>query len=193
METGQIYGALASVMKAIKAVEKAERNAQQGFNFRGIDTVMNELHGLLAAEGVVILPDYRDYQTETIETARGGRMVRTHVTAAFRFVAMDGSSVTVSTFGEAMDSGDKSMNKAMSAALKYALLQMFLVPTKDMPDADRESPVIASAPALDDTVMTRVRCVVSVDELRSVYERLSAADRIKYGAVFTQRKKELQH
>jgi hypothetical protein len=48
----------------------------------------------------------------------------------------DGSSVTTVITGEAMDSGDKATNKAMSVALKYALLQMFLIPTDDMRDPD---------------------------------------------------------
>ena len=33
--------------------------------------------------------------------------------------------------GEAMDTGDKATNKAMSAAMKYALLQTFCIPTEE--------------------------------------------------------------
>jgi hypothetical protein len=38
--------------------------------------------------------------------------------------------------GEAMDSGDKSSNKAMSAAYKYAAFQAFCIPTEGDNDAD---------------------------------------------------------
>ena len=41
-------------------------------------------------------------------------------------------------FGEAMDSGDKATNKALSAAYKYAALQVFCVPV-DADDADHSS------------------------------------------------------
>ena len=42
--------ALATVNKSIKAIGKDRTNQQQGFKFRGIDDVMNELHSLFAAK-----------------------------------------------------------------------------------------------------------------------------------------------
>lgn len=41
--------------------------------------------------------------------------------------------------GEAMDSGDKSCNKAMSAAQKYAFLQIFCIPTEEPKDTENET------------------------------------------------------
>jgi hypothetical protein len=41
--------------------------------------------------------------------------------------------------GEAMDSGDKSSNKAMSVAHKYAFLQVFAIPTEEQKDPDGET------------------------------------------------------
>src|SRR5690606_6278200 len=54
------------------------------------------------------------------------------------FHATDGSSVSTEVEGEGMDSGDKSSNKAMAVAHKYAILQAFCIPTEDMPDPDAE-------------------------------------------------------
>lgn len=67
-------------------------------------------------------------------------MYYTRANVTFHFVASDGSEVKISNVGEAMDSGDKGMNKAMSIALKYALMQMFLIPTEDIEDADSHTP-----------------------------------------------------
>jgi len=39
-----------------------------------------------------------------------------------------------------MDSGDKSSNKALAGAHKYALVQTFAIPTKDGDDSENESP-----------------------------------------------------
>ena len=52
--------------------------------------------------------------------------------------APDGSNVSCVVVGEAMDSGDKSCNKAMSAAFKYAAFQLFCIPTEEMLDPDNE-------------------------------------------------------
>ena len=62
------------------------------------------------------------------------------LTVEFTFWAEDGSSVSCTMIGEAMDSGDKASNKAMSTALKYALMQMFMIPTEEHIDTEYESP-----------------------------------------------------
>jgi hypothetical protein len=43
-------------------------------------------------------------------------------------------------FGEAMDSSDKSTNKAEAAAFKYACFQAFCIPTEADNDADAHTP-----------------------------------------------------
>jgi hypothetical protein len=43
-----------------------------------------------------------------------------------------------------MDSGDKASNKAMSVAMKYAMFQMFMIPTEEMVDPDGESHDVTS-------------------------------------------------
>ena len=50
----------------------------------------------------------------------------------FAFCAPDGSEVFSWGRGEASDSAAKSSNKAVSVALKYVLLDMFLIPTEEM-------------------------------------------------------------
>ena len=57
--------------------------------------------------------------------------------------AEDGSKTTARMIGEAMDSGDKATNKAMSAAYKYAAFQTFAIPTEGTPDADAETHEVA--------------------------------------------------
>ena len=135
-----------SVYKAINAVQadlaktgivKDRRNAQQGYNFRGIDDVYNALAPLLAKHGLCILPRILSRDSQERQTAKGGTLFYVTVEAEFDFVcAEDGSKHVVRTFGEAMDSGDKATNKAMSAAYKYAAFQAFAIPTESDNDAD---------------------------------------------------------
>ena len=64
------------------------------------------------------------------------------------FYAEDGTHVVCVTLGEAMDSGDKASNKAMSAALKYALIETFLIPTFEADrDTETASPEMAGKKA----------------------------------------------
>lgn len=140
MDNPSIYAKMANILKETKAITKSEKNQQQGFKFRGIDNVMNELHELFAKNDVFILQEVQGFTTENRPTKSGGTNTFTRATVKFRYMTTDGSFVETVNVGEAMDSGDKGMNKAMSIALKYSLLQMFLIPTEDPKDPDRDTP-----------------------------------------------------
>jgi hypothetical protein len=133
MSGQQVYKAIAAVMHdmAKQGVGKGQRNQQQNYAFRGIDDIYNALAPKLAHHGLVIAP--RMISREVVErtTTRGGVLFYVTVEAEFDFVsAEDGSKHTVKTFGEAMDSGDKATNKAMTSAYKYAAFQTFCIPTE---------------------------------------------------------------
>jgi hypothetical protein len=123
------------------AIGKDSRNNQQGFNFRGIDAVMNHLHPIFAKHGVVILPEVLSDKTEERETKSGGHLIYRMLRVQYGFMARDGSQVYTTVQGEGMDSGDKASNKAMAVALKYALTQMLLLPYDEVdPDATTPEP-----------------------------------------------------
>lgn len=133
----KIYAAIAGAMADVEAISKNRRNDQQGFRFRGIDDVYNQLHGLLAKHRIFSAPEVLESRHEERKTAKGATLIYRVLTIRYTFYAEDGSSVAVTVIGEGMDSGDKAANKAMAVAHKYALLQLFCVPTEDMPDPDQ--------------------------------------------------------
>lgn len=144
----KVYQAINSVQAALAqtGITKDRKNQQQGYSFRGIDDVYNALAPLLAKNGLCILPRILSRQCVERETAKGGTLFYVTVEAEFDFVcAEDGSKHVVRTFGEAMDSGDKATNKAMSAAYKYAAFQAFAIPTEGDNDADASHHEVKSA------------------------------------------------
>lgn len=143
-----------SVYKAINAIQaelaktgiaKDRTNTQgSGYKFRGIDDVYNAIAPLLAQHGLCILPRMLARICDERISAAGKALFYVTVEAEFDFVcAEDGSKHTVKTFGEAMDSGDKATNKAMSAAYKYAAFQAFAIPTEGDNDADGQTHEVA--------------------------------------------------
>lgn len=171
METQLIYGKMASILRETKAITKSEKNQQQGFKFRGIDNVMNELHELFAKNEVFILQEVQGFTTENRPTKSGGMNTFTRATVKFRYITTDGSSVETVNVGEAMDSGDKGMNKAMSIALKYSLLQMFLIPTEDQKDPDATTPEETDYLAM---AMQEINSAQSIQTLSGVYNTYTA-------------------
>lgn len=138
-QPGKVYAAIAAVAAEISksGIAKGRRNTQQGYQFRGIDDVYNALAPMLAAHQLCILPRVTERTCVERATRNGGALFYTVVRVEFDFVcALDGSTHTASTYGEAMDSADKSTNKAMSAAYKYVAMQAFCIPTEGDNDAD---------------------------------------------------------
>ena len=138
------------VYKAINAVQselakvgitKSRTNPQgQGYKFRGIDDIFNTISPLLSEHKLCILP--RVIARDCVEriSQRGIALFYVTVEVEFDFVSSeDGSKHTIKTFGEAMDSGDKATNKAMSAAYKYAALQAFAIPTEGDNDTENQT------------------------------------------------------
>lgn len=134
-----IAQALNEIMKEVGAVKKSDRNSSQGFNFRGIDAVVNAVSPVLQKYGVVVFPSVEGYEYNTVEIGKN-RTAMGHVKlkVTYTFIGAGGDAIKSTVVAEAMDSGDKATAKAMSVAFRTALLQTLSLPT-DEPDPDSQS------------------------------------------------------
>lgn len=144
MSEKMIYKKMALVQADFEAVSKDSKNTAQGFNFRGIDALVNAAHRAFNKHSIFVTVDILNKHSEVREVTRSNGKVgvdkTVELTVKYTFYAEDGSFVSTVIASEGLDSGDKATNKALSAALKYALIQTFQVPTADMEDADKDSP-----------------------------------------------------
>lgn len=147
-----IYAALAKVMAEVGAIGKTRKNESQKYQFRGIDDVVAHVQDVMAQQGVICVPRVVERERELLDSKSGGKMASVRLLVEHTFYALDGSSVVCTTLGEAMDSGDKASNKAMSAALKYALTETLLIPTYEVDrDTEEQSPQIGPPSAVAST------------------------------------------
>ena len=172
---GNIYTRLAAINKGITAIGKNRKNEQQGFKFRGIDDVMNELHALFAENEVIVLPNCGEPIITERTNSKGTVIFSVRIPIEFEFISSDGTSVRCNVVGEAMDSGDKGMNKAMSIALKYALLQMFLIPTEEPKDPDAEAHEVK--PKAAHPAKPAGKPKLSAEQFHRVLARIQAGER----------------
>ena len=139
METKKIYTAIVEIMDDIKSIGKDRYNKMQSYSFRGIDDVYNALQPALIKHKVFCVPTVKSVKREDGVSAKGTPLKYTVVDVDYEFTsAEDGSSVKISMSGEAMDSGDKSLNKALSAAYKYACFQLFCIQRKILMNIKRK-------------------------------------------------------
>jgi hypothetical protein len=136
----EVYNAIISVMDEIGAISKSRKNAQQGYMFRGIDDVLTALQPCLIKHGLVIKPKVEDLAITEHQSKSGGTLFRVIAKVEYTMISVkDGSSLTTTFYGEAMDSGDKATNKAMSTAYKYFCFQQFCIPTDEQKDTENET------------------------------------------------------
>ena len=168
MTQPNIYQAINSIMQDVDAIGKNKKNAQQGSSFRGIDDMYNALQPLFKKHNVFIASNVLESKREERLTAKGGTLIYTIAKCQFKFFTIDGSFIESVLEGEAMDSGDKSTNKAMSTALKYALMQMFLIPTEEKLDTEYETHEVV--PKLNEVDLMAKKVYTTADDLLMVLD-----------------------
>ncbi|MFF8910551.1 ERF family protein [Streptomyces olivaceoviridis] len=147
-----VFELMSRVMRDVRDVGKNGKNDSQGYKFRGVDDAIGALAQPLRDHGVFMTPEVLDFKTEV-----RGRQNAVMMRVAFHFYGPAGDHVTAITMGEASDFADKASNKAMSAALKYALIHTFMIPVdaKSLDDGDRDHPEGHRSPV--DAYMERLK------------------------------------
>lgn len=148
-DTPTVVEAWSAVMEDVQAIKKGERNKAQGFNFRGIDTVMNAVGPVLRKHRVVVLPAPDDITLSTYQTDKGTTMHSAVVKMRYFVQGPAGDVLIGGAYGEAADAGDKAVSKAQSVAYRVFLLQGLTIPT-DEPDPDSEAHQRAAMHKLDE-------------------------------------------
>lgn len=207
------------VMKEVGAVGKTERNTHQNFNFRGIDAVINAVSPALQKHGVIVMPTVLESDYSTVEIgAKRTPMGHARVRVMYTFIGLEGDTVTATVVAESMDSGDKATAKAMSVAMRTALLQSLALPTSEA-DPDASTYERSSAPekvyshtshaeplalspeqvALAKEAIDQVPAINTIAELKMFWDGANQAqilnilvDGTTLGAVIGNRKKELE-
>ena len=174
MAEGKIYKAIVNTMKDIGVVGKGDSNTFDNYKYRGIDAVMNALNPAMIKNGIFVVPTVLETKREERQ-GKSQLMMYTVLTVKYTFYADDGSFVDVVVVGEAMDRSDKSTNKAMSAAFKYACFQTFCIPTEEMIDSESESPEMAAKVEKK----TTKKNAKADDEVKNEQMRASANDPYK--------------
>lgn len=138
---------LAEVRHRIGYIQKRGRNERHSYSYVTAADIAGAVGDILAELGVIVVPRLESISHEPARSGRTDGEHLTHVVMSYSFVDVNtAEEITVKVAGEGVDAGDKAPYKAMTGALKYALLQSFLLATGDDPEEERVSPGNHSAP-----------------------------------------------
>jgi hypothetical protein len=125
----------AEVRRRLGYVQKRGHNERHNYNYVTAADLAGSVGDILAELGVIVIPQLQSISTEP---PRGSSERIARIVMNYRFVdARSGEELSVRVAGEGADAGDKAPYKAMTGALKYALLQSFLLATGDDPEDER--------------------------------------------------------
>ena len=138
-----IFAAISGVQKSLaeRGISKDQKNASQGWKFRGIDDLLNALGVILAEQQVLILPDTLSTKMERTKSDKGKTMTHWIIENKYTMYDVHGDSISKKSVGEAFDMSDKGLAKANTNAYKYFVFQAFCVPLigQEFGDADSVS------------------------------------------------------
>lgn len=130
---------LAAVMGDMTAFAKTGKNTGMNFRFVEINEILIDVRPRFAAHQIIMYPT--NVQVEKIEFHERERGFSTHVFLNVTWTVTDGTdSITVASFGEAIDTSDKASNKAQTAAEKQALQKLLLISNEDDNDSNNYTP-----------------------------------------------------
>lgn len=130
MKPANIYQRINAVMKEVSYVKKSDKKVNGQYSFVSHDSVVAALQGPLVNNGIALIPTVADLKQD------GNRTV---VCMEISLVNIDDPAdrVVVTHYGYGIDTQDKGIGKAVSYAVKYALLKLFCLETGD--DVEKDS------------------------------------------------------
>ena len=132
-----VYKKMQLVMSDVGHIPKSGWNAHHKYNFTRAEDICRRLQKVMSRHGLIIIPSMG-------EMTRDGR----NTTVKWEMTIADtdsGAEIVMTWYSEAMDTQDKGLNKCATAAVKYMLLKLFLIPDENEPDEDEEGPIVEKA------------------------------------------------
>jgi hypothetical protein len=161
---------LAEVRRRIGYVQKRGHNEIFNYSYVAAADIAGAVGDILSQLGVLLVPSLESiaYEPARVTGAHVERVA--HLIMTYTFTDVDtGEALTVKIPGEGLDIGDKATYKAMTGALKYALLQSFLLATGDDPEDERMNAMDRSVTSSAST-SERVISEKELDDLRRLIE-----------------------
>ena len=195
METQKnLYQRMSAVMQDVKRLQKDKQVGSGSYAYKAIseEKVATTLRTAMIEHGLVIFPVEQEHSM--VDHHRADRngvatvVSLSTVNVKYKLVNIDNPAEfeIIASSGTGVDPQDKGVGKAMTYALKYALMRAFLIPTGDDPDnihneelarqQQQPAPATYRASPPVDAARKALAAARSVVELKEIWESLDPAE-----------------
>lgn len=116
------------------------------YSYRGIDDLLNTLPTVLPLHELIIIPELVEKNIRIGQTAKGAFQEQVHLTMKYTLCHGYNEETKVTVVpGEAFDTSDKAISKAMSICYKAMAVQLFIIPIVGNDDQDAHQPEVGQA------------------------------------------------
>lgn len=191
--------AILQVMSEVKSVDKGLTVGAGNSAYKGVSDkdVKQLIQPALVRAGLIIIPvkvepttKIERWEESTNYGIKQKQQVFTETKVTFELIHESGESRQIIGYGHGIDSQDKSAGKAMTYALKYALLYTFMIPTGQIDDADTDHSDNKPVP-----VATKGKQTLNDDQFKKAIDAINkgnyTADELKNSFQLTESQTEI--
>lgn len=187
MTVSNIHQRLAAAMQKVTYIQKEKKQGMR-YSIVSHDAVTAKVRPALLEAGVI-------YHVSSLSFEQLGNRTQCHVVVSFVNVDDPREKLETQSFGYGIDDQDKGPGKAMSYAVKYALLKTLGLETGDDPDHEQEvtynNPIVTAIElgislALDNDGLNEMSA-----QIKELTKELSQAELAMLRQKFLARKAEL--
>ncbi|HHY13322.1 MAG TPA: hypothetical protein GX526_01575, partial [Thermoanaerobacterales bacterium] len=155
---------LLNIMEAVKYIQKRGVNRHFGYTYATEADVAEAVREEMIKQKVVAIPSVIEDSIREIQ-GRKGTLFVARAKIKFTFIDIEtGKSIDFIMVGEGQDVGDKAIYKAITGCQKYALMKLFLIPTGDDPELDKQEPEEEKTKITEAQLLERIKAVELGDE-----------------------------
>lgn len=136
---GKLTGAVCAVVAERGYVKADARNDHFKYNYLSDEAVLGHVRGSMAKNGLMLVPNRVAHSIADVKTNSGKAEQLITTTTTYVLAHISGEWMEVQIVAQGQDKADKGPYKAATGALKYALRNVFLIPTGDDPEKARQA------------------------------------------------------
>ena len=137
---------MVEVMQECSHVAKNGSNDFHKYKYDTAADVLEMVNESLTKHGIFTTVETNLLEMREVKTAKGNTEILATVETVVTLIDSDsGEQLKIKGLGSGQDSGDKSVMKAQTAAIKYAFLLSFAISTGDDPEADTHTDEVMSS------------------------------------------------
>ncbi len=135
-----IAAKLVKIMKECSHIAKDKKNTHYEYSYVSAEAILSKVNSACVENNIASITNYKLIDKEEIVNKNKTRFILLTVQCDLTIIDADsGETLTVTALGTGQDTGDKSVAKAQTMALKYAWMTTLNISTGDDPEKDEYS------------------------------------------------------